>query len=61
MARSPDIAIGVGVAAVVLGATVNTAMKIIFARAFGSKDYFEKLTKVLIPPIIIGMVLVALL
>ena len=61
VARHSYLDMRVGILAIVLGATVNTIMKCVIARVFGSKEFGTMIIKALIPAIIAGLFLVILL
>ena len=58
VARHPSVGFEIGIMAIVLGATVNTIMKIIIGNFFGSKEYGNSLMKILMPVVVTGLVLI---
>ena len=61
VARSGDINLGLGILAITLAAIVNTGVKIVIGKMFGTRDYSINLTKVLAPVIVTGLFLLILL
>jgi uncharacterized membrane protein (DUF4010 family) len=61
VARTAGLDLTLGITAIVLAATVNTAVKIFIARSFGSSEFGGKLMKVMLPIVVGGLILVFLL
>jgi len=61
VARSANIDLGIGILAITIAAIVNTGVKVVIGKMFGTKEYSVNLTKVLAPIIITGLLLLILL
>jgi len=57
VARNSTIELSIGIIAIVLAASVNTVIKTIVARIFGTEEYGTALLKSLMPTIITGLIL----
>ena len=61
VARSVNLNLSIGIMAITLAAIVNTGVKIVIGKLFGTKDYGNYLTKVLTPIIVTGLFLLIIL
>jgi len=61
IARTASLDLGIGIMAITLAAIVNTGVKIVIGKMFGTSNYSNNLTKVLAPIIVTGLFLLLLL
>jgi uncharacterized membrane protein (DUF4010 family) len=57
IAKHPEIAMEIGITAIILAAVVNTIVKVGIANFFGKKEYGHMLAKIMAPIIILGIII----
>ena len=61
IARNVGLAGEIGIIAIIIGAIVNTLVKIVVAKLFGSKEFGNNFMKMLAPVVIVGIIIILLL